>query len=76
MSFAGTSASDFIDLPGQKSATVGTGCSDLAAAKAALGTKVGGAGYVARLDVDGNGVIDIRDVAGVSKLMAAGTVCH
>ena len=76
VSFAGTSASDFIDLPGQKSATVGTGCSDLAAAKAALGTKVGGAGYVARLDVDGNGVIDIRDVAGVSKLMAAGTVCH
>jgi glyoxylase-like metal-dependent hydrolase (beta-lactamase superfamily II) len=76
VSFAGSSTTDFVDLPAQKSAPVGNGCSDLAAAKTALGTKVGSPSYVSRLDVDGNGVIDVRDVAGISRLMASGTVCH
>lgn len=76
VSYAGASSNDFVDLPAQASAAMGNGCSDLAAAKAAVGTKPGTAGYVARLDVDGNGVIDIRDIAGISRLMTAGTVCR
>lgn len=74
-SFSGTSTSDFIDLPATVSASIGNGCSDLAAARNAIGARTGQARFVARLDADGNGVIDVRDIASISRLMAAGTVC-
>lgn len=74
-SFAGASTSDVVDLPATTSAVVGNGCSDLAAARSAIGSRSGDARYVARLDADRNGVIDVRDIASVSRLMAAGTVC-
>lgn len=76
VSYAGASSADFVDLPAQASAPVSNGCGDLAAAKAAVGAKQGSVAYVARLDIDGNGVIDIRDIAGISRLMAANTACH
>lgn len=75
-SFAGASDSSFVDLPAQVSGTVGNGCSDLAAARSAIGSRSGQARYVARLDADGNGVIDVRDVASIARLMAAGTTCN
>lgn len=75
-SFAGASTNEFVDLPASVSAVVGNGCSDLAAARSALGSRTGQARYVARLDADGNGVIDVRDIAGISRLMAAGTSCN
>lgn len=74
-SFGGATTSDFVDLPATVTATVGNGCSDLAAARSAMGARTGQARYVARLDVDANGVIDVRDVAAISRLMAAGTTC-
>jgi glyoxylase-like metal-dependent hydrolase (beta-lactamase superfamily II) len=75
VSFAGASTNDFVDLPAETTATVGNGCSDLARARAAMGSRAGQPRYVPRLDVDGNGLIDVRDVAAISRLMAAGTVC-
>lgn len=75
-SFAGATTTDFVDLPATVSATVGNGCSDLAAARSAIGARTGQPRYVPRLDVDANGVIDVRDVAAVSRLMAAGTRCN
>ncbi len=75
-SFAGASTSDFVDLPAVAAAVVGNGCSDLAAARRAIGSRTGQARYVARLDADGSGVIDVRDIASISRLMAAGTICN
>lgn len=74
--FAGASTNDFVDLPATASAVVGNGCSDLAAARSAIGAREGQPRYVARLDADGNGVIDVRDVASMSRLMASGTRCN
>jgi hypothetical protein len=75
-SFDGAAGSDFVDLPAAVSATVGNGCSDLAAARSALGARTGQARYQARLDADGNGVIDVRDVASIARQMASGTACR
>jgi hypothetical protein len=50
-------------------------CADLAAASGAVGKHSGQAGFNAAADIDGNGVIDIRDIAGISRLLAAGTHC-
>ncbi len=73
--FAGATTTDFVDLPATVSATVGNGCSDLAAARSAIGSRSGQPRYVPRLDVDNNGVIDVRDVAAIARLMAGGTAC-
>lgn len=68
VSFAGRSTSEFVDLPATISATVGSGCSDVAAARSAVGSRIGQANYVRRLDADSNGVIDMRDVARIAVL--------
>lgn len=75
-SFAGMAANDFVDLPATTAAVVGNGCSDLAAARNAIGARTGQPRYVARLDADSNGVIDVRDVALISRLMVSGTTCN
>lgn len=74
-SYAGAAGSEFVDLPAMVAGTVGNGCSDLAAARSAIGSRSGQARYVDRLDADGNGVIDVRDVASIARNMAAGTRC-
>lgn len=51
-------------------------CVDVAIVKAALGRRVGQAGYDARADVDGNGVIDVLDLTAVTRRLAAGTRCN
>jgi Metallo-beta-lactamase superfamily len=75
VSYAGAATSEFVDLPATVTATVGNGCSDLAAARSAIGSRIGQPRYVARLDADSNGVIDVRDIATISRLMASGTGC-
>jgi polygalacturonase len=50
-------------------------CSDLTAASAAVGKRVGQAGYMPSADMDQNGVIDIRDIAAISRLLPLGTHC-
>ena len=51
-------------------------CADLLAASARVGTRQGQMGYMLGADVDGNGVVDIRDIAAVSRLLPRGSVCR
>ena len=53
------------DLNGDNTLT----CADLAIAQAALGTSVGQPGFVPAADINGNGTVDIRDVAYVAERM-------
>jgi glyoxylase-like metal-dependent hydrolase (beta-lactamase superfamily II) len=74
-SFAGGTSPGVVDLSSSTTATVDLGCADLVGGKAAVGARKGDAKFVSRLDVDGNGVIDIRDIAAIARLTPAGTSC-
>ncbi len=50
-------------------------CADLSFVRLSVGKVPGDLGYDARADVDGNGRVDVRDVAYVSQRIAAGTIC-
>ena len=50
-------------------------CDDLSSAAAAVGTHTG-EGFRAAGDVNGDGVVDVRDLAFVSQNLRAGTTCH
>ncbi len=50
-------------------------CADLTAAKASVGKRTGQAGFLPAADVDQNGIVDIRDISGISRLLPAGTGC-
>jgi hypothetical protein len=51
-------------------------CTDLTAVRAALNIPYGQPGYSTALDLNGDGVINIKDVLLVSKNLPSGTVCH
>jgi Dockerin type I domain len=59
------------DVNGDGSVT----CADLTAVSAAVGKRTGQAGYLPSADMDQNGVIDIRDIAAISRLLPVGTHC-
>ena len=73
--FAGASTSEIVDLGSERTATVDVGCSDLNLAKAAVGARRGDAKYVERLDTNADGVIDIRDISGIARLVPSGNSC-
>jgi GH35 family endo-1,4-beta-xylanase len=50
-------------------------CSDMSAASASVGKRAGQAGFSVGADIDQNGVIDVRDISGISRLLPAGTRC-
>src|SRR4051794_14277835 len=50
-------------------------CADLTAVQSAIGRRTGQPGFVPAADVDGNGVIDVRDIATIARLMPAGNAC-
>ena len=50
-------------------------CADLNLIKASFGSKTGSRSFNPDVDVDSNGVIDVRDLAFVARLVSAGTVC-
>jgi beta-glucosidase len=50
-------------------------CADLSAVELAIGTSNGQPGFLPTADIDGNGVIDIRDVAAIARLLPLGTTC-
>lgn len=62
-------------IPGDASGDGVVSCQDLTAARAAIGKHAGQAGYLPSADVDQNGVVDIRDIAAISQMLAAGTKC-
>lgn len=50
-------------------------CLDLRAATPAVGRRSGQPGFLPAADIDGNGMIDVRDIAAISRLLPAGTHC-
>lgn len=52
------------------------GCSDLVAARTAMGKRTGQPLFNIRADMDNNGLIDIRDIAMIARLVPAGSVCQ
>jgi hypothetical protein len=50
-------------------------CVDLSAATAAVGKRTGQPGFVPTADMDQNGIIDVRDISAISRLLPAGTHC-
>lgn len=50
-------------------------CSDLSAARTSVGKRAGQAGFVPAADVDQSGMVDVRDISAISRLLPAGTRC-
>lgn len=63
-------------LPGDVNGDAQLSCADLSAATASVGKRTGQAGFNVAADYDQNGVVDIRDIAAVSRLMPVGTSCR
>lgn len=51
-------------------------CGDLALIRASFGNKTGALSFNPDVDLDSNGMIDVRDLAAVARLLPAGTVCR
>jgi len=50
-------------------------CADVTAASGAIGRRTGQPEFISAADVDQNGVIDIRDISAISRLLPAGSHC-
>lgn len=50
-------------------------CTDVTTATASVGKKSGMAGFVPAADLDSNGVIDVRDISAITRMLAPGTRC-
>jgi trimeric autotransporter adhesin len=50
-------------------------CTDVAIVKAAYGKRAGQAGYDARADVNGDKIVNVTDLATVTRALPAGTRC-
>jgi len=75
--FFDVSNADFaIKIAGDLNGDNVVNCADLSIVKASMGKRTGQAGFDARADVDGNGVVDARDLNYVAQRLAAGTTCN
>lgn len=63
-------------LPGDLNGDGKADCADLAIVKASFGKKRGQAGYNPVADVNNDGVVNVRDLATVSRQVPTGTVCN
>jgi hypothetical protein len=63
-------------LPGDVDGDVQLTCADVWAARAAMGKRAGEAGFLSTADLDQNGVIDMRDIVAVSRLVPSGMQCR
>lgn len=62
-------------VPGDVNGDGKVDCSDVALVKRAFGKKAGQPGFDARADLVKDGVIDVRDLAFVTKYLPSGTHC-
>jgi hypothetical protein len=75
--FFDISHADFaITLAGDVNGDGAVDCADLAAARAALGRRSGQAGFLAGADVNHDNVIDIRDIAIITRAVPTDLVCR
>ena len=75
--FFDVSNADFsIKLYGDVNGDGSISCADLSIVRASLGKRAGQAGFDPRADVTGDGVVDIRDMAAVSKNVPAASTCN
>ncbi len=77
--FAGATATDVVDLGSDSVAlfeeSAVSVCRDLAQARKATGSRLGDAGYDARLDMDGDNTISREDIQRITVLVPSGTSC-
>jgi hypothetical protein len=62
-------------LPGDVDGDAQLTCSDVWAVTASIGKRAGDPGFVPNADLDQNGVVDMRDVVAISRLLPAGMRC-
>lgn len=65
-----------INLPGDVNADGVVNCGDLGVIRAAFGTRTGQPGFDPRADVVQDGVINVRDLTYVARLVPEGTSCN
>jgi len=63
-------------MPGDRNGDGKVDCADLTIVKVAFGKSIGQPGYDPRADVNGDGVINIIDLATVAQALPAATVCQ
>ena len=63
-------------LPGDVDGDAQLTCSDVSAVTASIGKRAGEPGFLPNADLDQNGVVDMRDVAAISRLLPTGMRCH
>jgi pectin methylesterase-like acyl-CoA thioesterase len=61
--------------PGDVNADGVVNCQDLYVARSVIGKRADQPGFFPTVDIDRNGVIDVRDISAISRLLPAGTVC-
>lgn len=62
-------------IPGDLDGNGSVGCDDSAIVKASFGKKTGQAGFDPRADVNRDGIVNVLDLAFVSRQLPAGTAC-
>ncbi|NUZ04646.1 endo-1,4-beta-xylanase [Schlegelella sp. ID0723] len=62
-------------VPGDANGDAALSCADLSAATASMGRRAGQPGFLPGADLDQNGVVDVRDISVISRLLPAGTRC-
>ena len=65
-----------LTTPGDVTGDGATTCADLTRTRSVIGARSNEARFLPRADMDDNGVIDIRDIAAIARLIPAGTVCN
>lgn len=75
--FFDVSNADFtIRLTGDLDGSGAVDCADVAIVRAAFGKRPGDPGFDARADVNGDGIVNVRDLAYVSQRLVPGTSCN
>ncbi len=62
-------------LPGDVNRDGRVNCDDLGLVRASFGARPGGGSFNPNVDLDTNGLIDVLDLAAITRLIPAGTVC-
>jgi hypothetical protein len=73
--FDGSTTVTVATLVGDLNSDGAVNCGDLAVVRASFGKRTGQSAFDPRADVNSNGVVDVRDLSFVSRLVSPGTKC-